>query len=172
MQRKGKQKNRWAFGKYRAHPVTRRQTAGMLHRWGMWLPLVLAIAAVPASAKNGRDFAGYYDLTQVTDLGDAFQVTFSLRLFNFGDSDVDGATLTLADPLRRKQSYGAFQAVSVRQRERVRLNDLIVTVPRREYERWRQGGPPALQIEFTAADGQTVRRRVELSRQPLGQGGQ
>jgi hypothetical protein len=138
----------------------------------MWLPLILAIAAVPAQAKNGRDFVGYYDLTQVTDLGDAFQVNFSVRLFNFGDSDVDGATLTLADSLRPKQSYGAFQAISLRQRERVRLNDLIITVTKREYERWRQGGPPALRIEFTAADGQTVRRRVELSRRPLGQGGQ
>jgi hypothetical protein len=138
----------------------------------MWLPLVLAIAAVPAQAKNGRDFAGYYDLAQVTDLGEAFQVNFSVRLFNFGDADVDGASLTLIDPLRPKKGYGAFQAVSVRQRERVRLNDLIVTVPKREYERWRQGAAPALQIEFTAADGQTVRRRVELSRRPLGQGGQ
>jgi hypothetical protein len=141
-------------------------------RWAIWLPLLLAIAAFPASAKNGRDFAGFYDLTQVTDLGEAFQVTFSVRLFNFGESDVDGATVTLADPLRPKKGYGAFQAVSLRQRERVRLNDLIVTVPRREYERWRQGGSPALQIEFTATDGTTVRRRVELSCRPLGQGGQ
>ena len=109
MQRKLEANNRWAFGKHRAHPVTRRRTAGMFHRWGMWLPLVLAIAAVPASAKNGRDFAGYYDLTQVTDLGESFQVNFSVRLFNFGDSDVDGATLTLADPLRPKKGYGAFQ---------------------------------------------------------------
>jgi hypothetical protein len=138
----------------------------------MWLSLVLAIAAVPAQAKNGRDFAGYYDLTQVTDLGESFQVNFSVRLFNFGDADVDGATVTLADPLRPKKGYGAFQAVSVRRGERVRLNDLIVTVPRREYERWRQGAPPALQVEFTAADGQTIRRRVELSRRPLGQGGE
>jgi hypothetical protein len=138
----------------------------------MWLPLILGIAAVPVNAKNGRDFAGYYDLTQATDLGESFQVSFSVRMFNFGDSDVDGATVALVDPLRSKKSYGAFQAVSLRQRERVRLNDLIVTVPKREYERWRQGGPPALQIEFTAADGTLVRRRVELSRQPLGQGGQ
>jgi hypothetical protein len=130
------------------------------------------IASVPVNAKNGRDFAGYYDLTQVTDLGETFQVSFSVRLFNFGDSDVDGATVTLVNPLRPKKSYGAFQAVSLRQRERVRLNDLIVNIPRREYERWRQGGPPALQIEFTAAGGQTIRRRVELSRQPLGQGGE
>jgi hypothetical protein len=130
------------------------------------------VAEFSSSAKNGRDFAGFYDLTQVSDLGESFQVNFSVRLFNFGDSDVEGGTLTLVDPLRPKKSYGAFQAVSVRQRERVRINDLIVTVPRREYERWRQGGPPALQIEFTAADGTPVRRRVELSRRPLGQGGQ
>ena len=172
MQRKLKGNNRWAFYEHRAHKETPMQMVGIVQRWVMWISLIVAIAAFPAQAKNGRDFAGYYDLTQVTDLGESFQVDFSVRLFNFGDSDVDGATLTLADPLRRKQSYGAFQAVSVRQRERVRLNDLIVTVPRREYERWRQGAAPALQIEFTAADGQTVRRRVELSRQPLGQGGQ
>jgi hypothetical protein len=171
MQRKRKQNHRRAMNEHRAHPGSARRT-GEMFRWAICLPLILGITAFPASAKNGRDFAGFYDLTQVSDLGESFQVNFSVRLFNFGDSDVDGATVTLVDPLRPKKGYGAFQAVSLRQRERVRLNDLIVTVPRREYESWQQGGTPALRIEFTAADGTPVRRRVELSRRSLGQGGQ
>ena len=171
MQRKLNGNYRWALFEHRPKRRNPRRAAGRL-RWAVWLPLLLAMAAVPAQAKNGRDFAGYYDLSQVSDLGDSFQVSFAVRLFNFGDADVHGATVTLLDPRRPKKGYGSFQAVSVRQSERVCLNDLIVTVPRREYERWQRGAPPALQVEFTAANGQTVRRRVELSRRALGEGGE
>jgi hypothetical protein len=122
------------------------------------------LAALPSLAKDGRDFAGFYDLANVTDLGDSVQASFSVRVFNYSEADVSGATLTLQDSLSPEQSYGAFHAVSIGQGQSVWLADLIITVPHSEYERWQQGAPPSLRIDFVAAGGNAISPMVELSR--------
>jgi len=131
----------------------------------LWLS-VLVIMEAPALGKSGRDFAGFYDVKNVVDLGPEVQLTLSVRLHNFSDSDVSDATVTLQDSLLRQNTYGSFPSVSLRNRESVRLSGEF-TIPRREYERWQRGAAPNLTIEFQDAAGITVRRRIELARRPL-----
>lgn len=136
-------------------------------RWGILVGLFLLCAPL-APAKNGRDFAGFYELTDVSELGDGYQLTFTVRVFNYSDADVNNASLFLQDASEPGKTYAAFTGVYMHDRENVRLSSLV-TVPRREYESWRQGRSPALEIQFTETGGKTVRRRVELLQMPVGE---
>ena len=129
--------------------------------------LVLLLAAVPTHAANGRDFAGFYEIENVTEQGPTVRLTFSVRLFNYSGAKVSGATLTLRDRLLPPQGSGSFPSLSFGDRESVRVS-AEVTISRFEYERWRRGGVPNLLIEFRDAQGNLVRRRAELTQRPVG----
>jgi len=122
--------------------------------------LLLVAPAVPA--KDGRDFAGFYKLGEITDLGDQVTVPLTLRVFNYSGADVIGAQIILEDRLLG-EDLGSFAAiVDLRDRESARVSDTY-TVPRREYEQWQEGAHPRLRLEFTDAAGTTQRAAVELA---------
>ena len=129
--------------------------------------LVLLLAAVPTYAANGRDFAGFYEIENVTEQGPTVRLTFSVRLFNYSGAKVSGATLTLRDRILPPQANGSFPLVSLGDRESVRCS-AEVTISRFEYTRWQRGGVPNLFIEFQDSQGNLVRRRAELTQRPVG----
>ncbi len=129
--------------------------------------LVLLFAGVLAHAANGRDFAGFYEIENVTQQGPTVRLTFSVRLFNYSGAKVSGATLTLRDRLLPPQINASFSSLSFGDHESVRCS-AEVSISRPEYERWQRGGVPNLFIEFRDAKGNLVRRRAELVRRPVG----
>src|SRR5690349_1601572 len=48
---------------------------------------VLMLATVTATAKSGREFSGYFDVSGVQEQGELVQVTLHLKLFNHSDAD-------------------------------------------------------------------------------------
>ena len=61
------------------------------------LALCLALATVGyLGAKDGRDFAGFYDISDVTDLGEEVKLTLTVRVFNYSGTDVFGAKITFS----------------------------------------------------------------------------
>ena len=129
--------------------------------------LVVLLAAVAVLAENGRDFAGWYDMRNVTDLGDQVQVTITLRVFNFSGADVADATITLWDSVQPGVAYGSFPLASIAYRDNARLAANF-TVPKSEYDSWHQGKQPNLQVNFTDGAANSVQRPVELSWMPMG----
>jgi len=129
--------------------------------------LVVLLAAVLVLAENGRDFAGWYDMRNVTDLGDQVQVTITLRVFNFSGADVTDATITLWDSVQPGVAYGSFPLVSIAYRDNARLTANF-TVPKSEYDSWQQGGRPNLQVNFNDPAANPVQRSVELAWMPMG----
>jgi hypothetical protein len=121
----------------------------------------------PLAAKDGRDFAGSYDLTNVEQQGGTYQFTFRVRVFNYSDGEVTNATLFLQDSVQPGKTYAVFAGISLADRESVTLKRSI-TVPQREFESWRRGLPPRLEAQYRDAEGKSVRRKVELVRMPLG----
>ena len=130
------------------------------------LACLIVLAAMVAPAKDGRDFAGFYAVNNVTDLGEEVRVTLTVRVYNYSDADVTGATITLEDSLLPDKTYGSFTLVSIRDRESVRLSGDF-TIPRREYDQWQEGDTPQLRIEFKDAAGNTVERLIELAPMPV-----
>lgn len=119
------------------------------------------------SAKDGRDFAGSYEVTELTDLGDQVRAHFAARVFNYSDADVVGATILLEGSDLARASYASFPYQTIRDRESVRV-EAWVTIPKTEYESWQQGARPGLLVEFKAGN-ETQRRPVELARGPVGE---
>lgn len=123
---------------------------------------LLAPFALPARASGGRDFAGFYSLTNATALGDQVRLTFSARISNYSDSEITGATVTLRGPGAPHGVYATFYDLNLSDLGTVVISQEI-TIPMTEYQRWKRGQVPLLAIQSAA--GITM---VELQRGPLG----
>ncbi len=102
-------------------------------------------------AVDERDFAGFYELTNVVEDPHLVTFTFTVRIFNYSGEDVAGATVILEDSLFLDE-YGSFLDVWIPDQGEIRLQgDLII--PREEYDFWQQGASPSLVVEFQDGDG-------------------
>jgi len=126
--------------------------------------LILALMWVsPGRAVDGRDFAGFYRVSNVIELGDTVRLTLTVRVFNYCDADVNAATITVQDSTDPATTYGAYAgSVSVRDHESVGLSAEF-TISQQEYSGWQNAGTPALRIEYRDTAGNPVRRMVELA---------
>ncbi len=135
--------------------------------FGILVSLILLVGS-HAAAEQRWAFAGFYELGEVTDLGEEVQVPLTVRVFNYSDADVTGATITLEDWLLPGETYGSFPGtVDIRVGESRRLSDSF-TVPWSLYEEWWEGSPPQLRIEFKDADGNIARGPIALLELPVG----
>ena len=127
----------------------------------------LLFAPIPSGhATDGRDFAGFYEATNPSDLGNGtFRVTLTVRIFNYSDADVINATVALSGNVDPEANYGSFSAVSMADKESIKLS-ADFTVPAEEFNFWQNGGPPSLWIAYADADGNAVQRRIELVLSP------
>ncbi len=127
------------------------------------LASVLLIAATLASAEEGRDFAGFYGLSNVVDLGEEVAATFTLEIFNYSGADVTSATVTVENFLLPGEMYASFMPVDIPYRQNAQLVQAVLVIPPWEYDNWQNGGSPNVQISFTDAAGNMVVRGVELT---------
>jgi hypothetical protein len=129
---------------------------------GLLLTILLGvIPALPLAGANNRDFAGTYSVSDASQSGDTWTLTFSAKVFNYSGADVSNATLRLVDPLLPNTVYATFTGISIPDRESAVVSS-SVTIPAREYQSWQQGAPPRLTIEFTDASGAQRLETVEL----------
>ena len=56
---------------------------------------LIMLFTAAAGAKDGRDFAGYYSLTNVAEKGGAVELTLALQLFNYSGADLKQAVVTV-----------------------------------------------------------------------------
>jgi hypothetical protein len=125
---------------------------------------ILLLAGVSAVAKDGRDFSGFYTLTKVSEQGDQMRVTLTLQLFNYSDTDVKQAVVTLRENTGMDLA-GAFKPITLlRDRQEVKVSRQF-TVPRTEYERWQQGTQPTLFISYHA-NGHRWERFIQATERP------
>jgi len=129
----------------------------------------IVAASGPVSADNGRDFAGPYEATNVTQSGDSYSLTFTARVFNYSGADVTNATLSLVDSVQPDQTYATFSSVSISSGDNA-LITASATVPAREYQSWQNGSQPRLTIAFTDSSGTNRLEVVELGPGPVGEG--
>jgi hypothetical protein len=126
--------------------------------------LVLLAPINPGQATDGRDFAGFYEVSNVADLGDTVRLTLTVRVYNYSDADVNNATVTLQDSAAATSDYGTYPSpVSIADRESIKLS-ADFTISREEYDRWQEGRAPFLWIAYQGGEGTIVRHNVELIR--------
>ena len=126
------------------------------------------LGTIPATARDGRDFAGVYGFTDVQENGDTVRLTLHLRLFNNGEADIKGAVITLMEGPTGVGLRGSFPTVKVwRKNQDVRLSQQF-TIPRREYEDWlRPPAQPNVVIIYQDANGKMWEKGAQMRPQPV-----
>ena len=124
--------------------------------------LLLALVAIPVLAINGRDFAGTYNTSSVSQSGENYTLTFSAKVFNYSGEDVSNATITLVDSMLPNKAYATFQGISITSDDSATVSS-SVTIPSREYQGWQQGAPPLLTVQFIDLNGNNRLEAVELT---------
>ena len=124
--------------------------------------LILALSFCSAAySAGGRDFAGFYALTDAAQAGQNYTVTFTARVFNYSGAGVTGATLLLRGCPSPGAPCSSFSNIDIGTSRPVQLSTKIA-IPAAVYAHWQHGGRPELEIEFTAPDGEKHSERVEL----------
>jgi hypothetical protein len=141
-------------------------THGLRRRLAM--AFAMALLATGAASTEGRDFAGFYRVENVSDVGELVALTLVVRLHNHSDTDVIDAAFVLVDSVFGEAAHSAIASVSVPARESVRLTSEVM-VPSREYEHWRRGGHPQAYLDILDGSAALVRRPVEMSVMVLGE---
>ncbi|HLZ42840.1 MAG TPA: hypothetical protein VKQ11_17865 [Candidatus Sulfotelmatobacter sp.] len=132
------------------------------------LLITLLFVTVAASSSRGREFSGYFDVSQVRPEGDLVQATLHLRLFNHSDADAKSVIVTLIDSSPSMTFRGNFHPVKVWKSHQFLEMSQEFTVTKREFHEWM--APPAqpnLVILFQDAKGTTWQRGAQISRRPL-----
>jgi hypothetical protein len=129
---------------------------------------ILLLVTQAATTRNGRDFTGYYDVSNVREQGDSVQATLHLKLFNHGSTDVKSVIVTLVDPTPSMILRGSFQPVKVWKSQQFIEMSQEFTVTKHEFAEWM--APPAqpnLIILFQDSNGKNWQRGAQLSHRLL-----
>jgi len=127
--------------------------------------LFLSLTTATAARAAGNEVIGSYRLEQVTDLGPQVRVTLHIRLLNNSAQNLSISKVALSDlhPGANQQAISAWAQLQPRQTTTL---DQQFVVSRQEYERWRKGARPALQVALQPEAGRTVQRTILLRRLP------
>jgi len=127
------------------------------------LPCLLLALVVPALARYGRDFAGTYQVDNVSEDANVVHLTLTVKIFNNGDADIRNGAVALYDEQPRPRSLGGFPAIQIfKLHQEVTLKGQF-DVPKIEYEHWKSGGQPNL--FFLSRDhGMVLMRSIQVSR--------
>lgn len=116
----------------------------------------------PAQAANGRDFAGFYTLSDASAVAGGYTLTLTAKIFNYSGTDVIDATILLRGGMPPEKAYASFEHINIDATRSARVS-AQVTVPAFLYDRWQKGGRPELIIQFTNAKGEKQSERVDLA---------
>jgi hypothetical protein len=117
-------------------------------------------------AADGRDFAGFYEATNVTDLGTEVSLTLAVRIFNYSGADIENGVVAVAASVEERD-FGTYAGVYLADHANIRLA-ADFTISREEYDRWQNGNTPMLRIEYQQ-NGNSIHRMVELLALPVGE---
>ncbi len=123
---------------------------------------VAALVVVNVSfAKNGRDYAAQYWIEKATPAGSNVHVSLRLQLTNYGDQPLQGAQVTMKDPMNPMKDHGTFASpVSIEKRATKELKGDF-TVPKQEYDLWLRGATPEFVVVQTV-QGHRLEHHVDV----------
>ena len=136
---------------------------------GLLLLPVLALAlALPSFAVDGRDFAGFYAVSNVADLGDKVQLRMSVQLSNFSAADLQRPVVALMNSGPANTApIGSFPAPKQLKAGRDVILHQQFTVSKEEFKQWEmRGRGPRVVVLFRDSNGGVIERGVQISRRP------
>jgi hypothetical protein len=132
------------------------------------LCFLIVVSASLCTAKDGRDFAGFYSVDQANQQDGLVQLKFSLRVYNYSANDIKQAYVALREPGPGLSVRANFHPVkSWRMQRDVKLSAQVV-ITEQEYQGWQNGEPPNIVVRYPDANGRWWEHTVELSMRPPG----
>jgi len=136
--------------------------------WLVCTLLITLMLAMSATANNGRQFSGYFDVSGVHEQGELVQVTLHLKLFNHGDSDAKSVIVTLVDSSSAMVLRGNFQPVKIWKTGQFIEMSQEFSVTKREFREWMTApAQPNLVILYQDTNGHSWQKGAQISRRPL-----
>jgi len=124
---------------------------------------VFLLGAVVAVAKDGRDFAGFYSLSDVTEAGDRVQVTLQLQLFNYSGMPLENVAVALNSAQPESAAIARFAPIKLWPSGKDIMLIRTITVPREMFDRWRGHTHPNIFITYHDSDGQALEQTAQLT---------
>lgn len=129
---------------------------------------VLLLTTVGA-AKDGRDFAGFYSITnvteQATEQGADIQATLSLRLSNYSGDDLKEAVVVVRGSQPGSDVLSTFAPIAVWRNGTDTVVSQQVKIPRDEFDRWGARRRPNVVIVYRDSRGEW-QRTAQINRRP------
>ena len=127
---------------------------------------MLLLAALAASARDGRDFGGFYSLTNAAPDNGQVHVTVMLQIFNYSGEDIAAASVTIMHAPPVDVAFGTYAPIEQwRDGTDVRFA-MHINVPQDEYDRWAGRRQPSVFVVTRDGQGREQQRTVQLSRRP------
>ena len=118
-----------------------------------------------AAANDARQFVGHYQITNVSEDGNAVHLTMRLQVFNYSGHDIRRGAVALYTSDLTGQPIGGFMPIKLFRNTRSADITQQFTVPKQEYQRWQEGGVrPALFFLYNDASGKTLKRSITAAR--------
>jgi len=134
-----------------------------------FLPVIIVtlLLAVSAAAKDGRDFAGFYSLSNAAEQDDQVRVTVTLQLFNYSGEDLTHAAVSLREAPPGAATLGTYAPIESWPNGAEVKFTLHISVPRDEYARWGGRRQPVVIVENRGQQGREWQRTAQVSRRPM-----
>jgi len=126
----------------------------------------LSLALTLATAKDGRDFAGFYSLTNPSGEGGQVRVTFSAQLFNYSGADIQNAAVSVRETHPGSEVLGTYAPIELWRNGAATVLCIHLTVPQEEYQRWDARRQPAVIISYRDEQGRAWQRTAQINRRP------
>ena len=135
-------------------------------RAGVCILLAMLLSTVLGFAKDGRDFAGYYNVADATEQGDQVQLTLRVRIFNYSGQDLRQALVVLHQPAH-PGVYGVSKPIKLLPTLKDAKVSQQVLVPRHLYEQWQKGQAPDMSIVYVDAHGTRWEKSIQVAPRPV-----
>ena len=126
------------------------------HTLTLCLPLARCAVLLPSRSgmAQTQPFTAQYQVSEASDADGKVEVTMTVRIDNNGTSDVNSATLSVANPVA-KENFGTFDNISVVKGGSARVSQSL-SIPQRFYQQWQKGANPLLNLDYTDENGKPV----------------
>jgi hypothetical protein len=122
--------------------------------------------SIAVSARDGRDFAGYFSLVDAHPQGGRAEVTLRIQLYNHSGSVINDATVAVHQSGAGDDPVLTFAPTHLWQDGKDIILGGTVTVDRDVLERWSGHDHPFLFVYYTDQQGQPRRETADLIRRP------
>jgi hypothetical protein len=109
----------------------------------------------------GSEYSGRFECTQVVEGDQIVSMTLEMSVVSHRDQEISGAMVQLLDASDPAVVYAEFPALDLSPGVDVSLS-ASVSLGRAEWDRWRDGAPPRVRLEATAADGTELGAMVDM----------